>query len=64
MATLASSARFHLFSHPRNWKLHKALLALNNAGIYLQPRYWLRRDNWAYLKARLNGLRRYGERSL
>lgn len=63
MGTLTISGRFLLVRNVRNWKIHKALLALNNAEVYLRPRYLLRRQNWAYLKDRLNGIWRYTERT-
>ena len=56
MGTLTNSARFTLLRDERNWRAHKALFALNNAGVYLRSRYLLRRQNWAYLKDRLNGM--------
>jgi UDP-MurNAc hydroxylase len=63
MGTLTISGRFTLLSNQRNWKAHKALLALNNAEVYLRPRYLLRRHNWMYLKDRLNGMWRYTART-
>ena len=63
MGTLTNSARFTLLRDERNWRAHKALFALNNAGVYLRSRYLLRRQNWAYLKDRLNGMMRYTERT-
>jgi UDP-MurNAc hydroxylase len=63
MGTLTNSGRFTLLCDERNWKAHKALFALNNAGVYLRPRYLLRRQNWGYLKDRLNGMMRYTERT-
>ncbi len=63
MGTLTISGRFTLAGNSRKWGLHKALLALNNAEVYLRPRYLLRRQNWAYLKNRLNAGRRYTART-
>ncbi len=63
MGTLMISGRVALLRDVRNWKAHKALFALNNAEVYLRPRYLLRRQNWAYLKDRLSGMRRYTDRT-
>ena len=63
MGTLTISGGFILLGGERNFKAHKALFALNNAEVYLWPRYLLRRQNWAYLKARLNGMKRYTART-
>jgi hypothetical protein len=63
MGTLTISGRFTLLKGERNWKAHKALFTLNNSEVYLRPRYVLRRQNWAYLNDRLNGMRRYTERT-
>lgn len=63
MGTLMISGRFIFQGDRRNWRLHKALLALNNAEVYLRPRYLLRRRNWAYLIDRLNGMGRYTART-
>ncbi len=63
MGTLTISGRFILLKNQRNWQVHKALFALNNAEVYLRLRYLLRRQNWAYLKDRLNGMRRYKART-
>jgi UDP-MurNAc hydroxylase len=58
--TLTISARFQVANNVRNWKLHKMLFALNNAEVYLRPRYIFRQRNWSYLIDRLSGLPRYG----
>jgi UDP-MurNAc hydroxylase len=63
MGTLMISGRFTILKNQRNWRIHKALFALNNAEVYLRLRYLLRRQNWAYLKDRLNGMRRYKPRT-
>jgi UDP-MurNAc hydroxylase len=36
--TLGVSARLRLVWNCRNWKVHRILLSLNNAGIYLRPK--------------------------
>ncbi len=60
--TLSISGRFIVLNGSRNWRLHRALFALNNAEVYLRPRYWATRRNWAYLKDRLRSWGRYRER--
>jgi hypothetical protein len=64
MGTLAISGRFVLVRNTYNWKIHKALFALNDAEVYLRPRYLFRRHNWTYLKDLLNARQRYTRRTL
>ncbi len=63
MGTLSISGRFILLRNERNWRMHKALLALNNAEVDFKPRHLLRRRNWIYLKDRLKTARRYTDRA-
>jgi len=63
MGTLTISGRFNLLRNERNWKAFKALFALNNAEVYLRPHYLFQRQNWGYLKDRLNGMMRYRYRT-
>jgi UDP-MurNAc hydroxylase len=63
MNTLTISGRFVILNNVRNWRIHKALLALNNSEVYLRARYLLRRQNWLYLRDRFNGMRRYKART-
>jgi UDP-MurNAc hydroxylase len=60
--TLAISGRFRVFRGARNWRLHRALFALNSAEVYLKPRYLTRLRNWTYLKDRLRAWSRYRDR--
>ncbi|MDB4930488.1 MAG: hypothetical protein JWM10_2972 [Myxococcaceae bacterium] len=53
--TLGVSARFRLPRAHLNWKLHRILFAMNNAEVYLRPRYLLSRDNLEFFAARLRG---------
>ena len=53
--TLGVSARFKLQRHFRTWKLHRVLLSLNNAGVYLKPKYLFTREFIAYLRTRIAG---------
>jgi L-ascorbate metabolism protein UlaG (beta-lactamase superfamily) len=64
MGTLTISGRFVLLRNAYNWKIHKALFALNDAGVYLRPRYLFSRHNWTYLKDLLNARQRYTRRTL
>jgi L-ascorbate metabolism protein UlaG (beta-lactamase superfamily) len=63
VATLMTSGRFTLMKDERNWRAHKALFALNNAEVFLRPRYLLRRQNLVYFRDRWNGMSRYTERT-
>ena len=53
--TLGVSARAKLRSGIRNWQLHRILFAMNNAEVYLKPRYLFRRENREYFVRRLVG---------
>jgi len=53
--TLGVSARFKLLRHYRTWKLHRALLSLNNGGVYLKPKYLFSTEFMAYLRTRMSG---------
>jgi hypothetical protein len=53
--TLGVSARFSLLGGVRNWQLHRILFAMNNAELYLQPRYLFKMRNLAYVTQRLRG---------
>lgn len=56
--TLGVSARFRLLRNERNWALHRTLFALNNAELYLRPRFLLTRNNLRFLWERRRGLLR------
>jgi hypothetical protein len=53
--TLGVSARFTLLRNFRNWRLHRILFALNNAEIYLRPKYFFTQRNFNYIKNRWRG---------
>ena len=53
--TLGVSARFKLLRNFNNWKFHRLLFSLNNAGIFLRPRYLLTPELIGYLRTRLGG---------
>lgn len=53
--TLGVSARFRVLRAHRNWKHHRILFAMNNAEVYLRPRYLFSRENLAFLATRLRG---------
>jgi UDP-MurNAc hydroxylase len=61
--TLAISGRYQVLRHARRWRAYRALLALNNAEVYLRPRYLATHRNWAYLKDRFHAKRRYADRA-
>lgn len=51
--TLSVSARFTVVNNYHRWKRLKRISILNNAEIYLKPRYFLKKENLRYLKQRL-----------
>jgi UDP-MurNAc hydroxylase len=53
--TLGVSARFTLHANARNWALHRVLFAMNNAEIYLRPKYFFTGDNLRYFVQRARG---------
>ena len=61
--TLAISGRYAVLNHARRWRLHRALFALNNAGVYLQPRHLATRRTWRYLRDRMQSATRYSDRT-
>jgi hypothetical protein len=56
MQTLGVSGRYRLLKGNSNWARHRVIFALNNAEIYLSPRYLLRRRFLAYFWTRRDGL--------
>jgi len=56
MQTLGASARYIQQRHLRNWKLHRVLLALDNAELHLLPRFLFTWKNLKYFKKRLPGV--------
>jgi UDP-MurNAc hydroxylase len=61
--TLTSSARVLLERNILSWKMHKGLFALNNANVYLRPRFLFGFNNLKYAIERLRGAIRYTDRS-
>jgi hypothetical protein len=55
LQTLGVSARLRLRRSSRNWTLHRILFSLNNAEIYLRPRYLFTRRNLKFIRSRLRG---------
>jgi UDP-MurNAc hydroxylase len=57
--TLAISGRYFLLKGRRNWRLHRAIFALNNAGVCLRPGQIFSRNNWSFMNRRLHGWQTY-----
>src|SRR5207247_3556916 len=53
--TLGVSARYALLRNYRNWQLHRILFSMNNAEVYLRPRYFFTARNLGYLRKRFWG---------
>jgi UDP-MurNAc hydroxylase len=53
--TLGVSARFTLLNNPTNWKRHRILFSLNNAELYVKPKYFFTRSNLRWFKRRVRG---------
>ena len=53
--TLGVSARYSMHGDYRNWRFHRILASLNNAEIYLKPRYLLTWRNLCFFLERLRG---------
>ncbi len=53
--TLGVSARYRVLRNERNWRLHRMVFALNNAELYLRPKYLFTARNIRFLRARLRG---------
>ncbi|MCP9496443.1 MAG: MBL fold metallo-hydrolase [Pyrinomonadaceae bacterium MAG19_C2-C3] len=53
--TLGVSARFLIRKNFKNWKYHRILFSLNNAELYLRPRYFFRPSNLKYIAERIPG---------
>jgi UDP-MurNAc hydroxylase len=54
--TLGVSGRYSLLARDRDWRWFRVLFSLNNAGVYLRPRYLLRLSVIKYLWSRRKGL--------
>lgn len=53
--TLGVSARYTLIKNFPNWRNHRILFSLNNAELYLRPKYLLAPQNLKFFKERLPG---------
>jgi hypothetical protein len=53
--TLGVSGRYILYRNFRNWRNHRILFSLNNAEIYLRPKYFFRGRNLTWIAERLPG---------
>lgn len=53
--TLGVSARYTLIKNFPNWRNHRILFSLNNAEMYLKPRYLFTSRNLAFFRKRLPG---------
>jgi UDP-MurNAc hydroxylase len=53
--TLGVSARFRVLRNERNWRWHRIVFALNNAELYLHPKYLFTLRNMRYVTSRLRG---------
>lgn len=51
--TLGVSARYVIHRNFRNWKFHRIIFSMNNAEIYLRPKYFFRPSNLKYFYSRL-----------
>ena len=56
MRRFSVSGRFRMLRNERNWMLHRSLLALYNAEIYLRPKYLFTRNNLRFFLQRRRGL--------
>ena len=54
--TLGVSGRFRMRANAGNWMRHRVLFALNNAQIYLKPKYLLQPAVLGYFWSRRKGL--------
>jgi len=59
LQTLSSSAQHMMVRNLLNWRIHRALFALNNAHAYGRLRYLLSRDTVGFLAKRLRAAVRY-----
>lgn len=53
--TLGVSARYTLMKNFPNWRLHRILFSLNNAELFLRPRFLFTSKNLAFFRQRLPG---------
>lgn len=53
--TLGVSARYTLLKNFPNWRNHRILFSINNAELYLRPKFLLKPQNLKFFKERLPG---------
>ena len=59
LQTLSSSAQHTVLRNLANWRIHRALFALNNAHAYGRLRYLLSSDTRNFIARRIRGIVRY-----
>jgi hypothetical protein len=59
LQTLSNSAQHMVVRNLSNWRIHRALFALNNAQVYGRLRYLLNRDTMNFLAKRVRAIVRY-----
>jgi UDP-MurNAc hydroxylase len=59
LQTLSSSAQHTVMRNLVNWRIHRALFALNNAHAYGRLKYLLNSDNRNFFARRIRGMVRY-----
>ncbi|HVB55195.1 MAG TPA: MBL fold metallo-hydrolase [Candidatus Acidoferrales bacterium] len=59
LQTLSSSAQHTMLRNRLNWRIHRALFALNNAHAYGRLKYMLSSDTMSFLGKRLRAAARY-----
>lgn len=53
--TMGVGARFRIRSKQAVWKWYRILTSLNNAEMYLKPKYLITRDNMNFVRSRMKG---------
>ncbi len=59
LQTLSSSAQHTVMRNLVNWRIHRALFALNNAQAYGRLKYLLNSDTMSYFGKRIRAMVRY-----
>jgi hypothetical protein len=59
LQTLSNSAQHMVVRNLTNWRIHRALFALNNAQVYGRLRYLLSRETMLFLAKRIRAVVRY-----
>lgn len=55
LQTLGVSARYFIKKNHTTWRWYRIITSLNNAELYLKPKYILSKNNLAFMKDRLGG---------